>query len=118
MDLVFTRSWTGLIHCRPPQNCPQCIQVQWEFAKLQPSRDTAAMADLDWSDLRYALAIGQGGSLAAAARQDQHSAQNNECALHESSSPVRSADVRSNQPGARDGGGVGAHPEAAGGGFS
>ena len=27
------------------------------------------MADLDWSDLRYALAIGQGGSLAAAARQ-------------------------------------------------
>jgi DNA-binding transcriptional LysR family regulator len=27
------------------------------------------MADLDWSDLRYALAIGQCGSLAAAARQ-------------------------------------------------
>jgi DNA-binding transcriptional LysR family regulator len=27
------------------------------------------MPDLDWSDLRYALAIGQGGSLAAAARQ-------------------------------------------------
>lgn len=36
---------------------------------MQPSGDTAAMADLDWSDLRYALAIGQGGSLAAAARQ-------------------------------------------------
>jgi molybdenum-dependent DNA-binding transcriptional regulator ModE len=27
------------------------------------------MPGLDWSDLRYALAIGQGGSLAAAARQ-------------------------------------------------
>lgn len=27
------------------------------------------MPDLDWSDLRYALAIGQGGSLGAAARQ-------------------------------------------------
>ncbi|MFO1339916.1 MAG: LysR family transcriptional regulator [Burkholderiaceae bacterium] len=27
------------------------------------------MSNLDWSDLRYALAIGQGGSLAAAARQ-------------------------------------------------
>jgi len=27
------------------------------------------MPDMDWSDLRYALAIGQGGSLAAAARQ-------------------------------------------------
>ena len=27
------------------------------------------MADMDWSDLRYALAIGRGGSVAAAARQ-------------------------------------------------
>ncbi|MCB2023096.1 MAG: LysR family transcriptional regulator [Burkholderiaceae bacterium] len=69
LQLQATQGRSPRFKCRYDEPRTQLSDLPTDFAYLQYFSQSHAMTNLDWSDLKHALAVADAGSLAGAARQ-------------------------------------------------